>query len=45
MRSLGFRSFPYRAFFVMRPRLVVVAFARDARRPGYCASRLRDLGR
>ena len=45
VRSLGFGSFPYRAFYVTAPRLVVVAFSHNARRPGYWTARLRELGR
>jgi hypothetical protein len=40
VRSRGFRSFPYRAYYVTKPRLVVVAFAHDAQRPGYWVNRL-----
>lgn len=45
VRSLGFRSFPYRAVYVTTPKLVVVAFAHDAQRPDYWTKRLRDVDR
>lgn len=43
VRRMWLRSFPYSVVYVTEPRLVVVAFAHDRRRPAYWAHRLNSL--
>jgi toxin ParE1/3/4 len=40
VRRVPLRSFPYALFYLLEPRLLVVAFAHTRRRPGYWARRL-----
>jgi toxin ParE1/3/4 len=40
VRRMPLRSFPYSLYYVMTPRVVIVAFAHARRRPGYWSRRL-----
>ena len=43
VRRVPLRSFPYSLYYVVQPRVIVVAFAHARRRPGYWARRLEDV--
>ncbi len=40
IRRVPLRRFPFSLFYILEPRLVVVAFAHLKRRPGYWVERL-----
>lgn len=43
VRRVPLRSFPYSLYYVLEPRVVVVAFPHAHQRPGYWARRLQGL--
>lgn len=43
IRRVPLRSFPYSLYYVLEPRVVVVAFPHARRRPGYWTGRLQGL--